>query len=177
MPKSDSEALRSLAWPTYFVAFLLVVTPALDFVTNVWPLRPGEVGWRYGAEGLLAGFLLTPLIGVMIAFGAAIALRHLLVMRILSFVNIAVAAFLLLLIALFALDVLQVRATVPEEARGMFQTGAVKAAVKHLTVAVALSWLGIVGIRVTRSRGKSQGRRTMDDDVQLVRSEGAAPPA
>ena len=174
MSQTDSDVLKSLAWPTYFVAFLLVATPALDFLANVWPLRPGEVQWRYGSVALFTGFMLTPLFGVMFALGAATVLRHRLVLRVLSFVNVILAPLILVLIVLFALDVFQVRGTVPEEGRSMFDTGSAKAVVKYVTMAVALAWLGIAGIRATRPVAKGKGKHGVSGDVPLIRSEGAA---
>ena len=107
MPRAESDILRSFAWPTYLVAFLLVTTPAFDYLTNVFPLRVGDVHWRYGSVALLAGFLLTPLFGMMFAIGASVALRHRLVLRVLSWVSVIVGIFQLVLIVFFALDVLQ----------------------------------------------------------------------
>ncbi len=175
MPKSYSDPLRSLAWPTYLVALLLVATPALDFVSNVWPLRFGNAEWRYGSAGLLAGFLLTPLFGIMFALGAAVILRHRLVVKTLSIINIVSAVCLVILVVFFALDVLQVRANVQVEARGMFQVGAAKATLKHLTMACALTWLGFVGIKVSSSSNARYWSNKKKADVQLVRSEDAPP--
>jgi hypothetical protein len=56
----------------------------------------------------------------------------------------------------FALDALQIRGTVDPEARSMFDIGAAKAVIKHLTMAVALGWLGWVGIRVSKRSSRSK---------------------
>ena len=40
----------------YLLAALLVVNGVADVLSTVWPLRIGDVVWRYGAAGLLAGF-------------------------------------------------------------------------------------------------------------------------
>jgi hypothetical protein len=172
MAKSQSDIFKALAWPTYFVAFLMVMTPALDYVTNVWPVRIGDVGWRYGSAGLLAGFMLTPLFGLLFALGASVVLGHRVVMRALSVVNVVLAIALLVAVVFFALDVLQVRATVQEEALPMFDTGAIKATTKYLTMALALGWLGLVGLRVTKRSAKWQRDTGDSGKVPLVRAEG-----
>ena len=177
MPKSTTDILKSFAWPTYFVAALLIATPAVDYLTNVWPVRVSDVGWRYGSVGLLAGFLLTPLFGVLFALGAAIVLEHRLVLRVFSILNVVIAVFLILLIVFFALDVVQVRATIPDdataEARSMFLIGAVKSALKYLTLAFGLGWLGIVGLRATRLAEGEKRTLRKSTEVPLVRSSEA----
>jgi hypothetical protein len=68
--------LKAFAWPAYCVAVLLVVTPLVDLVANVWPPRLSAVEWRFGTFGLLSGFLLTPLLGMVLATAAAALLEH-----------------------------------------------------------------------------------------------------
>jgi len=173
MPKHSQEIMRAFAWPTYFIAFLLVATPAADFVANVIPIRIGDVGWRYGSVGILAGFLLTPLFGILFALGSAVVLEHRLVLRSLSILNLVMAVLIAALIVLFALDVVQVGATILDEAtaeaRSAFRIGAVKAILKYLSFAAGLAWLGITGMRVTRSRHEGGRKTGKASDVPLVR--------
>jgi len=174
MSKTSEDVFRSLAWPTYFLAFLMISTPAADYVTNVWPLRIGDVGWRYGSVGLFAGFLLTPLFGIMFAIGASVVLEHRVVLRTLSVLNIVFAAILIVLIVFFALDAVQVRATIPAdataEARSMFHTGTAKAAFKFFVYAIGLGWLGIAGVRAGRSMRNMGRKQQKTSDATLVRA-------
>lgn len=147
--RSDSRRspLQRLAAPLYLACLLLVVLPIVDLVTNVWPLRPWEVGWRYGAVGLGSGFLLTPFLGIIA--GLALA-RSLLQRRMLLFVSWAAGITALLLVGaamLFALDALQVAEQIPEQGWSAFQVGAVRAVVKLILVAGALGWLSVAGLR------------------------------
>ena len=98
------------------------------------------------------------------------------VLKVLSIVNVVSAACLVILVGFFALDVLQVRANVVAEARGMFQVGAAKAAVKHMTMAGALIWLGVVGIQASRARNAGSWGKPRKADPQLVRSENPTIP-
>lgn len=151
--------MSRLAWPVYVVALTLIVLPLVDLVANVWPFAPAEAAWRYGALGLLSGFLLTPLLGLLMAVLMAAHEGHPIMLRISAWVSLAAAAACLACVLLFALDVLQVRSSVPPEARTTFDIGAAKAELKYLAVAVALVWLWIGGRRAARY-GSRQGRTT-----------------
>ncbi len=174
MTKSIPDTLKAFAWPVYFLGFLLIVTPMGDFLTNVMPMRPGSAEWRYGSVGLFAGFLLTPTLGVLILLFAAIVLEHRMVVKILSVLNLLVAILFLILIALFALDVVQVRASIPEDAvaevRSRFHIGAAKAVLKYLSMVVAFGWLGWVGFRNSKlsSQRKEAIRREQESSPLLV---------
>lgn len=154
-PALETVAMApSLGRALYLVAALLVVTPLMDVLTNVWPLAFGDLRWRYGAVGLLSGFLLTSLLGMALAVMTAVALRHRRVLSVLFVLNVAAAVVLLAATGLFGLDVLQVRVTVPMENRGLFDVGAVKALFKHGTLMVSFAALG-VGARSSMSQRPS----------------------
>ncbi len=123
----------------------------MDVLTNVWPLAFGDLRWRYGAVGLLSGFLLTSLLGMALAVLTAVALRHRRVLAVLFPLNVATAVFLLAAAGMFGLDVLQVRVTVPMESRSLFDVGAMKALFKFGTLTVAFAALG-AGARSSMSQ-------------------------
>ena len=121
---------------------LMVVLSLVDLVTNVLPLQFGELQWRYGAWGLLAGFLLTPVLGMFMLAAAAAVLVHGGALKTLWWINLAVSVVLVLGSVMFVLDVLQFRGAVPRGDLSRFDIGAAKALLKHVTVAAALFWLG-----------------------------------
>ena len=152
MPIDKRDPLAALGWPIYFVAALMIVTPAVDFVTNVWPPNPGDLQWRYGSNGLLAGFLLTPLLGALLAGLAAHALGHRGMARFIAIFNVVGALLLFAAFVMFSLDVLEYRHAVPAEAISTYDIGALKAASKHLSTALAFAWLAIAGFSASRKQ-------------------------
>ena len=176
MSKSSSELMKALAWPGYFVAFTLIVSPAIDYLFTVWPVRAGDVQWRYGSLGILSGFLHTPLLGVVFLLGFAAVLGHRIVIRVVSIACVVLVPLVLIVEAVFALDMLQVRVAVPEEARSVYDTGAAKAAIKYMLMALALAWLGIAGIRATRLSGPQRRGKGGTPDMPLVRPSNVAEP-
>ena len=137
----------------------------MDLVSNLLPARLGDPQWRYGAVGLGAGFLLTPLLGFVMLAAAAAVLRHGTVLRVTGIVNLTVAVLLVIAVVFFVLDALQIRGSVPSEARTTFDIGVVKALIKNLTGASALAWLGIASRKVGKDMPR-KGRR--DSDPVLV---------
>jgi len=162
---TDARALERIAGAGYFLALLLIATPAVDYATNITPWRPASVDWRYAAAGLLSGFLLTPLLGMALAslLAATGQRRGRLVV---GAVNVVCAAGLVILIPLYALDFLQVRASVPAADLESFTLGGVKALAKHVTAAIAFLWLGIA---LLRGLPRSRGRDAVADEPLLVR--------
>ncbi len=134
---------RAPIWTSvYFLSALLVATPTVDLVTQVWPLQPGSMVWRYGFLGLLGNNLLTPLLGFTLAGAAAILTENPRALRILSWMAFGVGLGLVAVLGLFSLDVLQLRASVAPEAKAGFQIGAGIAAGKYALAVVGYLLLG-----------------------------------
>src|SRR5262245_11566642 len=132
----------------HYVAFLLVLSPLADFVANVAPFHPSDAHWRYGTVALFSGFLLTPLLGVVMSTVAAELLMQSRVQRVLGFLSLAAGVLLGLSLVLYVLDLLEVRHAVPDDARLTFDVGSLKALGKHVSVVPALLWLGLVNMRL-----------------------------
>jgi hypothetical protein len=170
MSDHDTDWLDRLAPAVYFATFLFIVLPAIDFVANVWPLRVGDASWRYGAAGFLSGYLLTPLLGLVLGFLVAALCRHRRALTVLSVVC-GIGTVLLLVISLeFILDALQVRSGIAAADKGHFDVGAVKALLKYWAMVVALLWAGIVGWRIARDERRARGPRR-SGSTPLVRSK------
>jgi hypothetical protein len=135
----------------------MVILTAVDVLATVWPVQPGAVQWRYGAWGLLSGFLLTPLLGMVMIAAASAILGHADGLKAQWWINLGMVLLLVLGSGLFVLDVVQLRGTVPPEDLSRYQAGAAKALLKHLAVAAALFVLAR-GCRAT-ARRLSAGRR------------------
>jgi hypothetical protein len=154
MTERNPGALDTLARPLYFLAFLLVATPLMDILGNTWPLRFGEVTWRYGAVGMFSGFLLTPLLGVWLCSWLALTLGHRTTQRLLM-IGCVIVALLLVISGLgFLLDVVQLRRSVPTsppQAMWTFQVGAAKALLKYFSAAIAFAWFGVAARRALRT--------------------------
>ena len=147
---SNGGSMKDLAGAAYCIAALLVVLPVLDFVTNVWPLHLGLAVWRYGSVGLFSGYMLTPLLGALLACAVALDSGHWRTLRVLAWSSMLIAVAFVILTGLFALDAFEVRANVPPSGKSRFDVGIWRGVLKYLVVAVALAWLGMAARRAGR---------------------------
>ena len=159
MTDRSSGPLEFLSGPLYLIALLLIATPLIDFAANAWPARAGDVAWRYGAVGLLSGYVLTPLLGLGLAGAIAVTLEHRLVLRSLVIISWVGALVLVAASVDFSLDALQLRHNVPAPQGRNFDLGAAKALLKHVSVAMALAWLGTAMLRSLRAIRVARGER------------------
>ncbi len=163
MPDSNasplSERFSSLAGPAYCVAALLVVTPLGDFVSGVWPWRIAALDWRFASSGLLSGFLLTPLLGALVAIAVAAACGSERVLRGLGIATLAAGALCLIVLLAFMLDAVQLNSSIPAQQHRAFVDASVKAFIKYVMACVASYWLGMTAYRMGRwkaQRGSAQ---------------------
>lgn len=164
------SSLRTLAWPVYLAGALMIVLPLGDLVASIWPIRVGQIEWRFGTIGLLSGFTLSPVLGLVMCMIAAAVLEHRLAQRAFAIVGVLGAVVLIGLSVIFAFDWLQYRAGAPAEARRPMDTGSLKAIVKHLLVAGSLLWLGIAGWHAGRQR--YQARHVMSPLIRDAEAKG-----
>jgi len=164
MTDNDSQLrLARIAGAVYFTSFLLVLLTAVDYAASIWPWRPGAVEWRYGAAGLLGGWLLTPLLGVVLALLLATILRSRVALWLILLTGVLTALLLLAVMGLFSLDALQVRASIREDAGSGFMFAVGKSLFKHLTGAIAFL---LIGVAARRALKDSAGRDTKSRDTK-----------
>ncbi len=163
----SSWAIRGL----YFFTFILVFWPVTDLITDTWQIQLGNLQWRYGFMGLLAGFLHTPILGLVLAMALAYAMEHRRTLRLLSVMSFLGAVGLLAVLLFFALDVVQLRNAVPAERLPSFQAGALITELKHLTSCVALALLGIGGWKTAAPMGAGDSK--LSNELNIVMKQGA----
>lgn len=125
-----NESLPRLTLTAYVVAFLFVVSPLVDILTNVWPWDGGNPQWRFGLVGVTSNYLISMIFGLLLAALVAAAQGHRATLKVLGVVSVLTAVVLMVLCGSFVLDTLQLRTVVREEQRALFKVGAVKTALK-----------------------------------------------
>lgn len=139
----------------YLFLFILVLWPFVDLITTAWPMRIGDIQWRYGFLGLMTAYAHTPILAMLLGVALAILLRNRKTLRVISVACLLWALALLVILILFPLDVIQLRAATPEENRAVFQTGAIISELKHMTALLVLALLGLGGWRTAGGWARS----------------------
>ena len=165
---------ESVAWATYFVAFLLVVGPLFDLAASIWPAQPSMVAWRFGAVGILSKALLVPILGSFSAMVAALVLQHRRFLRTVAYINVGIAILLIVTAIPFVLDSVQLRSGVGSEATGGFDVTALRALVNIVLAGVVLGALGISGFKASR---RTELTQHADPPLVSQSSEGNPSPA
>lgn len=150
MMRGVDRRARALLQAGYWIAALLVVVPVLDAVTRTWPVRLGEMSWRFGALGIMFNTVVTPLLGLFIAQVVAALSEHGRALKWLSIVTLVGSVGLVLASGLFALDYLQIRASVASGNEAPFDAAAWKATAVGIGSAVVGAVIGISGWRAGR---------------------------
>lgn len=147
------DSTRRLATPILVVGLFLIVVPIIDFVGNVWPLRPGAVDWRYGAIGILSTFLLTPILGLVLVSVSAHATERRWLLRVVSLTSFAAGIALIVIIVAFALDAVQVRQSRAVDERWVTVVSFIIASAKHGLATICLLVLGVSTHRAAKDFG------------------------
>lgn len=142
----------------YLFAATLVTSPLVDLLTTAWPPRAGDLSWRYGFMGLAAGYLQTPLLGLVLAAAVAYWQGHAGALRALGAVSVAAAVILLPVLAFWPMDVMQMRALrQPEVQQGVAIGGAIQE-LKYVFAFVVLGALGTGALRTSAELARAQRR-------------------
>jgi hypothetical protein len=148
-----------LARGLYLFGFALVLHAAIDLFTTVWPLRPGELAWRYGFLGLAAGYLQTPTLGLLLIAATAIWRENPALVRGTGALFAVAALILVGVIGMFGLDVLAMRELRPPEARSGVLTGGLFQEVKYGVAALIFGCFGLGLLKTGRSMAAAAAAR------------------
>jgi hypothetical protein len=143
----------------YPVGALLVLVAVSEPILQVWPFRPGEVRWRFGAVGLMSGAVVGGIFGLVWIMAVAALLDHRRTLRAAAVVSMVVASILTLVLLAFGLDFLQVRSSVNPDFRPTLDLTVLRAVmVLGLSIPTTIA-LGVGGWRASRPSGAARSGR------------------
>jgi ABC-type tungstate transport system substrate-binding protein len=142
MPESLLARREAVYRSLYGIALVLLVVPLLDAIARSWPIRLSEPGWRFGALSLVLNSLVTPLLGLALATLVAVQLGDWRTLRSLGLLAMGSAMLLLLAVALYALNLVEMHHTVAQESVRAFDVAALKTLVASALALPVTLWVG-----------------------------------
>lgn len=163
----DDAPLRRVLYAT---AFLLIVIPFLQAISQLLPLKLASIEWRFLAANPLSSVLLLPFLGLLLLLLMARTLAS----RGLSlFVGVVSAFFALVLAAslvLFILDGLQLKAIVNSAQMANFQNTFARVAVVSVIFTVVFAMMAVAALKAPKGSPMStkKGVKQADEGVGLI---------
>jgi len=161
---------RPLAWCLHALGLLLCIAPLLDLAAGVGSINPEQVPWRFGAFGLLSGALVLPMVGLGLILVASVLLEQVGLTRAVGVLAALGLVAILAVLVVFALDALQVRAQIRQEAKRPFDLATVKALATYGMESLVALTVAIQSFKLARTA--TAGRRTRKSASPLVVSQG-----
>lgn len=146
----------------YLFAAMLVLLPLSDLFSTAFPPRLTDLNWRYGFMGLGAGYLQTPLLGLVIAAGVAYWQSHAGMLRTLGVLGVVLAVLVLMVVVLWPMDVMRIRALREPQAQAGVAIGGALQELKYVMGFLVLSVFGVGCVKTApelarASRREAQG--------------------
>jgi len=153
MPAGSTRTIVTRAF--YLVGLALLLTPFLSLIV-AWPFRVGAPDWRFQQFNTLVGGLTPAALGLAIMLLTARALEHRRAQLLVSWLAMAGALGVMILLGNYLLDALELRALVVPEQRGALLRLAIKGTIQSLVEVTVLAGLGYAGLRAAWRRPASE---------------------
>jgi hypothetical protein len=146
-----TTAPRYLFLALYAAGLLVFLDQAAELVAAVLPnFTPDDPQFRFATFALIVSRTTTAVIMDMLIILAALGLQHSRMLRFWGIVHLVVAALLLVGLAFFVLDVVQLRTVVSGDAAGTLTITAIRASVMVILAVVYCVYVMIAATRAAR---------------------------
>ncbi|HYW49038.1 MAG TPA: hypothetical protein VE861_00455 [Gemmatimonadaceae bacterium] len=174
----SSSQLRLLGSVMYFAAAALIINVLADFTIKIWPLKFGELNWRVGAGGLVMDVLLAIIIPQALVYFAAFMNNDRKTIQVLRWIAVFLGLVTIGMLAMFALDSVQIRAQLPQNLKGNFYKVALKAGLVGVLCSILYIWFGLTVGKVLKSQGVARGSaKDAQEGMLMVGTREPARPA
>ncbi len=149
--KQTTLVAKPVLVAAYVAAILILADQAAEFIVSVYPPRLGAVDWRFAAYGLLIGRTTALVVADLLVQLAAVGLGHRRVLRASVVAHAVVGLLLLLGLAGFALDALQLRRSLQPGGPVTLETLELASAQAAGIVVLGLAYCGVVAVAARRA--------------------------
>ncbi|MBI2796948.1 MAG: hypothetical protein HYX65_09630 [Gemmatimonadetes bacterium] len=143
---------RLLAAGFYGVCGVFLLSPSLDVMGAIVPIRFDNIQWRFGMVISLAPTIMVQAVALGATAVFAVLWGHKNVLRAISILAITLAALYAIMALMFAIDILQLRGAIPDGRRDPFYVMVGKCLTQSLVGGTSLAVLGMGAWRLTRTK-------------------------
>ena len=164
--EDDAPARRLL----FTAAILLVAVPLVQSGQYLWPLRMGDIRWRWQVAVALSSVALSPFLGLSLLVLMARATNNRNVSRLVGLISAIFVIGMLGALVLFALDATQLKTIVTTAQEDTFKTASVRTVVSTLVFTVGFFILMITAFKSSRPviAQTRKGTKKVEDGVGLI---------
>ena len=152
MTEPSTSVRRRLWRATYLVAFFLLATIAAELAGLLASADLGNPRWRFGAFGFLAAQLGPLLLAMLLSVWVATVSDNRGLLVVIATGSLLAALALAVGLALYLLDALETRNSVPVQSQAAFRNAAIKGALQGVFGITALLGIGLAARRVWLDR-------------------------
>lgn len=156
----DFEEDDALRRALYSLGFVLICVGYIQGIMTAYPVQLGNVQWRFVAAGSTAALFTLPLLGQTLIFATARVAGNSTLQRVMGVISGLTALVLLLWIALFVLDTVQLRTIVKSQEMARFNRQAIATAITMLIFTAGFSILALSALRRAKGVVKPVTRTT-----------------
>lgn len=166
----STTQLRLLGSVMYFAAAALILNYLAQFTIQVWPFKFSELNWRVGGSGLFMDALLATVVPQAIMYFAAFMNNDRKTLQFLRWVTLSMGLATIGLLLLFALDSVQIRASLPQNVKANFMKVALRAGLVGILLSILFVWFGTTMGKVLKSQGtvRTPGMKESEKDAMLM---------
>lgn len=177
----SSSQQRMLLSVATFAAAVMLVSVVAEFAIQIWPLKFGELNWRVGAAGLLLDAFVKTIPAQIVLYFAAAATDSRKLLKTYAIIAFVLGVVSVGVLGFFALDAVQLRATLPQNVKQQFLKVALRASLVGILGAILFFIAGVRTLKVlksggaVRTSGGSARAAEPADESMLMISRPAAP--
>ncbi len=173
----STTQLRILGSLLYFAAAALIINYFAQFTIQVWPFKIGELNWRVGATGLLMDALLGSIVPLTMMYFAGFVNNHRKTVQFLRIFSLVLGFAVIGMLLLFAIDSIQLRATLPQNVKSQFLKVAIRAGLVGTLLSILHIWIGLSVGKVMKSQGTVRTNAAKDPEKEGMLMVGSREPA
>jgi hypothetical protein len=157
-------------------AVLLLVVPFVQAGSQLWPLLPGNIQWRFGAANALSAVLILPFVGLLILLMISRSMENSSLGKTVGVLSGLITAALVGSFVVFMLDALQLKTIVSTQMEAQFKSTSVRVGLVTAMFSVSFFMVALAGFKAPRNPAGRSGPPKRPSAVRDDAADSDGPP-